>query len=69
MRDNRNGSLTGFDGQRVRVSSSSSKESLKVLRPGKSWDGDVGGNLVSAVELVGEADVEEDDDIASPGWR
>ncbi|KAM1346771.1 hypothetical protein ACFX13_036788 [Malus domestica] len=64
MRDNRNGSSTGFGRQRVRVSSSSSSESLKVLRLGKSWDGDIGGDSVSAIELVGEANVEEDDGIA-----
>lgn len=42
MRGNRNSSSTGFGGQRVRgssSSSSSSRESLRVLRPGKSWDG------------------------------
>ncbi|KAM2354629.1 hypothetical protein ACFX1X_009341 [Malus domestica] len=64
MKDNRNSSSTGFGRQRVRMSSSSSRESLRVLRLGKSWDGDVGGDPVGAVEPVGGADVEEDDGIA-----
>ncbi|KAM2044909.1 hypothetical protein ACFX1T_009171 [Malus domestica] len=64
MKDNRNSSSTGFGRQRVRVSSSSSRESLRVLRPGKSWDGDVDGDLVGVVEPVDGADVEEDDGIA-----
>ncbi|KAM1751091.1 hypothetical protein FF1_009202 [Malus domestica] len=64
MKDNRNSSSTGFSRQRVQVSSSSSRESLRVLRPRKSWDGDVDGDLVGVVEPVDGADVEEDDGIA-----